>query len=104
MNKEIKAKWIEALRSGKYIQVRNALRDRHGFCCLGVLCDILPTLKYESFGYVDSTDTVAEPTLLTGQIRKETGLEKENLRYCVEMNDTQRKSFEEIAAWIEAAL
>ena len=41
MNKEIKAKWIKALRSGKYRQTRGKLKSRNGaFCCLGVLCDI----------------------------------------------------------------
>lgn len=42
MNPEIKAKWIEALRSGKYKQGQNRLRsiDNH-FCCLGVLCDVM---------------------------------------------------------------
>lgn len=48
---EFKAKWLEALRSGKYTQTRGKLRrtaqqgndpDRiPGFCCLGVLCDII---------------------------------------------------------------
>ena len=38
--KEWRRKWIEALRSGKYRQTTGTLRDRDGFCCLGVLCDI----------------------------------------------------------------
>ena len=42
MNPEIKAKWVAALRSGKYTQGRGALRRTNGeMCCLGVLCDIL---------------------------------------------------------------
>lgn len=33
--------WLEALRSGKYIQGVSKLRNRDNtFCCLGVLCDI----------------------------------------------------------------
>ena len=40
MNKEIKRKWIEALRSGEYKQAQHQLRDGDRFCCLGVLCDI----------------------------------------------------------------
>lgn len=33
--------WIEALRSGKYTQARDALQTRDGaMCCLGVLADI----------------------------------------------------------------
>jgi hypothetical protein len=41
MNQEVKAKWLEALRSGKYGQYREtALRHEDRFCCLGVLCDL----------------------------------------------------------------
>ena len=45
MNKKIKAKWIAALRSGKYIQGRRRLRisgymGADKFCCLGVLCNL----------------------------------------------------------------
>jgi hypothetical protein len=40
MKPEIKAKWIEALRSGEYAQGRLALRTDDGYCCLGVLCDL----------------------------------------------------------------
>lgn len=41
MDTEIKAKWIAALRSGKYQQTQKTLRDATGYCCLGVLCDVL---------------------------------------------------------------
>lgn len=40
MNQEVKKKWIEALKSGKYKQTANRLRDNTGYCCLGVLCDL----------------------------------------------------------------
>lgn len=40
MNKEIKQRWINALRSGKYSQTEGCLRDGKGYCCLGVLTDI----------------------------------------------------------------
>jgi len=33
-------KWVDALRSGKYAQTTGTLRDQHGFCCLGVACDV----------------------------------------------------------------
>lgn len=45
MNKEIKQRWVEALRSGKYKQGKAALRRKDRFCCLGVLCDITQTKK-----------------------------------------------------------
>lgn len=41
MKKKIKKMWIEALRSGKYKQGKNRLKnDKREFCCLGVLCDL----------------------------------------------------------------
>lgn len=41
MDPEIKAKWVEALRSGKYKQGQKRLRvDVNIWCCLGVLADI----------------------------------------------------------------
>jgi hypothetical protein len=40
MNPEIKKRWVDALRSGKYRQTRSALNDNGGYCCLGVLCEL----------------------------------------------------------------
>lgn len=41
MDKAIKARWVEKLRSGDYEQGRVYLHDRDDkFCCLGVLCEI----------------------------------------------------------------
>jgi hypothetical protein len=40
MNPEVKQKWIDALRSGKYDQGSEKLRSVTGYCCLGVLCDL----------------------------------------------------------------
>jgi hypothetical protein len=40
MDKEIKAKWVAALRNGDYTQTQRELRNESGFCCLGVLCDL----------------------------------------------------------------
>lgn len=40
MNPQVKEKWIDALRSGKYEQGSEKLRTVNGYCCLGVLCDL----------------------------------------------------------------
>lgn len=42
---EFKAKWLEALRSGKFKQAKGTLREEPpqggiGYCCLGVACEI----------------------------------------------------------------
>jgi hypothetical protein len=42
VNKELKDKWVEALRSDQYPQGSHVLRNKAGgFCCLGVLCDLI---------------------------------------------------------------
>lgn len=33
-------KWIEALRSGQFMQTRCQLTDGVGYCCLGVACEV----------------------------------------------------------------
>ena len=54
MNKTVKNKWIEALRSGEYEQGICSLRKDNKYCCLGVLCDLYgkendtPWVKYVS--------------------------------------------------------
>lgn len=40
MNPEIKRQWLDRLRSGEYVQTKFALKDREGYCCLGVLCEV----------------------------------------------------------------
>lgn len=40
MTPELKTRWLAALRSGEYSQVRGTLKNRDGYCCLGVLCEI----------------------------------------------------------------
>ena len=47
MNIEFVEKWVAAMRSGKYKQSSNALRDQAGFCCLGVACDLYDDSKWE---------------------------------------------------------
>ncbi len=47
MNPEIKAKWIEALESGRYKKGKGYLRKEDEFCCLGVLCDIHDPSRWE---------------------------------------------------------
>lgn len=49
MNKELLKRWITALRSGDYEQHRGSLcSEDGGFCCLGVLRDIEPSIKVHS--------------------------------------------------------
>lgn len=51
MPKKLKARWLEALRSGKYKQGRGVLYDPNSktFCCLGVLSHIALNGKVEIY-------------------------------------------------------
>lgn len=45
MNLEVEARWVAALRSGRYVQGTDSLHavdatGRATFCCLGVLCEL----------------------------------------------------------------
>lgn len=37
---QARAKWVRALRSGKFKQTSGALHDSTGYCCLGVACEL----------------------------------------------------------------
>ena len=105
--KEWRRKWVEALRSGKYRQTTGVLRDRDGFCCLGVLCDISETGKWEQgndgeWYHQGYTDVLPKPVQQLVGLRTNfgriNGSQGHNLS---EMNDIEY-SFASIADVIEA--
>lgn len=62
MTPELKAKWVEALRSGSYKQLHGCIKDSNketgitGYCCSGVLCEVAgkDALKAGYSGFVSS--------------------------------------------------
>lgn len=111
MKKELKQKWIDALRSGKYTQTFGALKrveeyegNPVGDCCLGVLCEVM------ELPYVIVGDGIAEFTF-PGTMR-DTGslpysfmemieIDLVDVDRLVGMNDKYGFTFKEIADWIE---
>jgi hypothetical protein len=95
-----KALWIDALKSGRYAQCQNTLKDETGYCCLGVLGDVLLNPEYgkcnaftyyANFKQYDYKSFVALPAqVLSHNIQKT----------LMDMNDNG-KSFEEIADYIQ---
>jgi hypothetical protein len=70
MKKEVKDRWVEALRSGKYSQTKGVLRDGKGFCCLGVLCDIAKdelgiNWRFNGRSYDMKSYSLVLPTIVT---------------------------------------
>lgn len=119
MKKEIADKWIKALKSGKYKQTKAVLHNKEGYCCLGVLCDLMPKHKWTKIPYkngfsapnfhssgntTDSEGSTVLPTNVrvwadmrdnTGSITTESG--NSSLVYC---ND-QSYTFKQMAALIK---
>ena len=101
MKAETKAKWLEALRSGKYKQGRGFLRIGENFCCLGVLHDVTGGNWHTKDGII-----------LTGSINQKNshcgylvgtflqGLSKNIARDLATLND-KGSTFSEIADYIE---
>lgn len=109
MNPTIKKQWLDALRSGKYMQGKGRLRAKLNgvdrFCCLGVLCDLLEPDRWSDNGLV--TGTYIHHDLNEGypgpgvQIRA--AVTADECQILAAMND-HGKSFEEIAQTIENTL
>jgi hypothetical protein len=54
VNRELMLKWINALRSGDYPQIRGFLHTTEGLDALGVLCDVVDSHRFDN-GDVQST-------------------------------------------------
>ena len=119
MDAEVKAQWVEALRSGKYKQAKGVLHKvGGGYCCLGVLCDVLGKEWIEPLPMVtviNGRDVevacygithgggVARLGLPYG-IMQRIGLQEiSRVSRLMDMNDSGQK-FETIADYIERAL
>lgn len=101
MDPELKQRWVAALRSEGYKQAKNALRSREGeaFCCLGVLCDLLPSRRWEDIGchlVLKNGERCFAVGLAPSEIAN-----KDEQGILAKLNDNGA-SFEKIAALIEA--
>lgn len=102
MKKELKDKWVAALRSGKYEQGQNYLRtEKNKYCCLGVLCEVAgiePVLLKDGYHYgTDNAD-------LDNDLMNKFGLNRDHIYNLIQMNDDDEESFEAIANYIESDL
>ena len=98
--KEMRKRWVEALRSGKYKQARKVLRSSEDFfCCLGVACDIADASVWHQ--RKDFTYWYRESRLsLLKETRDLFGLTIDQTDYLAEQNDLGA-TFEDIANTIE---
>lgn len=104
LDPEFKAKWIAALRSGEYSQGRFRLFKGDDYCCLGVGCvvaGIYPkTLDENNDEYIKTRHADAFP-VLSPLIHIEGNRERPSA-VLAKMNDSQNKTFLQIADFIEA--
>jgi hypothetical protein len=109
MDAQLKAKWVEALRSEQYLQTQGMLRFRDdegksSFCCLGVLCDVAGVQWRANVPFLNGVRMEEEDECyLTRQGLAIVTLPDSVQRELANMNDTG-KSFAEIADYIEQNL
>jgi len=111
MNQEIKARWVDALRSGDYEQGRGTLRRGDRFCCLGVLTDLAVGAGVledpELYGldgtyyYEDYLTSDLHPKVMEWAGINRSGYIKGANISLIELNDAYRLSFDHIAIVIE---
>jgi hypothetical protein len=107
MDPTYKRRWIKALRSGQYPQTTGRLHIKTntivkpaartevydtrpaGYCCLGVLYQVVE-------GYPPECGDRLAPSMLE-KVKLNTTIQSR----LVSMNDAERKSFDQIADWIE---
>ena len=108
-------KWIEALESGDYTQARGYLRNGNSYCCLGVACDISGMGKWLKVNdeeghnyYVYQMDEVNhESSILPKEVADWLGIDKQGYfkdfsRSLLQVNDSQKKNFKQIASMVRA--
>lgn len=106
MNQEIKKKWLEALRSGKYKQGAGYLRRRdESYCCLGVLCDIVEPENWEENHLMNDTAWfhAGQTEQMNPAVRRECEITFNQAWTLMSMND-RGNTFNNIANWIETNL
>jgi hypothetical protein len=121
LREEVKVKWLEALRSGRYTQGTGALQSVHedgsrSFCCLGVLCEVaiemgvvldMGTVRDETpAGSIVTYDGASSyPPAKVEEFANQGGRTlagwEVNGESLVNMNDNRGDSFETIANFIE---
>ena len=106
MDQTIKNKWVEALRSGTYKQAKNRLRTSKGFCCLGVLCDVVDSTKWAEGNpfFAPHYFYNGWSGLLPQDIQAAAKLDKEDAQILMDANDVEDWTFDDIATYIDIML
>jgi len=105
--------WIVALKSGKYPQITMTLRNKNGYCSMGVLCDISGKGKWSLYkpksAVMQSYDFIGEEFLVIStppkgwlDVEWETELGTITLTtHLMTLNDREKWSFSQIADFLD---
>jgi hypothetical protein len=106
---EARKQWIEALKSGKYPQIRHALHTIQGYCCLGVACELFSKelgIHREFHGGSESFDkkysALPESLVELLGLKNSEGGCTTNGPYLTELNDHNGYDFNRIAEELES--
>ena len=113
--KDNRKRWVEALRSGEYMQAQEVLCDgKGGYCCLGVLCEVyegetgevLPKIEDGRYDVTDESLGNLEQVREWVGLRNPEGFFKrvEGVPYTslTLLNDESRWDFHKLADFIES--
>lgn len=105
MDPELKSRWVAALESGKYTQADGYLNSSSVFCCLGVLCDVIDPDGWElDTGTSTKRHVLTENAFDLGNYAVDLGISDSTQGKLIDMNDSEGKTFPEIATWIKENL
>ena len=95
-----RAEWIAALRSGAYKQGRDSLKRGDRFCCLGVACD-LAGFNWRRLPPAQRAVAAFRDIDASGALNRSLGVDGDVTHRLAIMNDYDKKTFAEIADYIE---
>lgn len=114
MNKEVKEKWVAALRSGDYKQGFNRLKtvmndldgkDVSSYCCLGVLCDLASKegiIKELNHGFFGTSLNNCNQFSLPVEVAKWVEIDMTGeMTILARYNDKHKLTFNQISDFIE---
>jgi hypothetical protein len=104
--KDFKKKWLVALRSGKYLQSKSALKEKDSagkshYCCLGVAGEIVGAKCMLNKALFTKEDRIRGVTKVPAMLRGDTGANP-LVKKLVSINT--RYKFPGVADWIEENL
>lgn len=102
----VRDEWLPALRSGEYQQGKGRLRRFDDtFCCLGVAADLLVRAGVLPAWKVTKGESSYQCAGMTGALGesayRRTGISNDLQSALIDLNDSEGKSFPEIADFIE---